>query len=200
MQTFEHIKKWTLIGSFPCVLLAGTTLQADERSGWVGQKAYLGIGASAARLDNAEVFDNDVSTGDLTEFSDDRITGQAYAGVMFTPWIGVEGGYLHLPEYEDKGFEITGHGLSASLLLTLPIGDSAEVYVKGGQVWWDVDADGPLGFDAKIDGEDLLYGIGANFGLSDNLGIRIEYVQYKLDGGDGKADLDTATVGLHIGL
>lgn len=165
---------------------------------WQGPKTYFGVGASAARLDDAKVSDNNISTGDLEDFNDDRVSGQAYVGVMLSSWFGLEAGYLHLPEYDDNGFEIEGHGLSAAALLAAPIGDRAEIYAKGGQVWWDVDVEGPLGFDADIDGEDWFYGGGVNFGLTPNFGIRLEYVRYKLDGGDGEADMDLATVGLNF--
>ena len=130
-----------------------------------GPKVYLGAGASAARLDNAKVADNDIATGDLSDFSDDRITGQVYGGVMFVPWFGVELGYIHLPEYSDNGFDIDDRGLSAAAILAMPVGDRAELYVKGGQVQWDIDVKGPLGFDAEIDGRDWLYGVGANFAV-----------------------------------
>lgn len=80
--------------------------RADDASGnaWIGPKVYLGGGASFARLDNAEIQDNDVSTGDLSDFDDDHATWQAFAGVMVAPWLGLEGGYLDLPKYEDNGF------------------------------------------------------------------------------------------------
>jgi len=200
MNSYKALKNFSAAG----ILCAGPFISQvalaetneESWSNWVGQKTYLGIGAAAAKLDNAKVQDQNIATGDLSDFSDDHVTSQIYGGVMLNSWLGVEVGYLHLPEYDDNGFDIDGHGLSAALLLAAPVGDSMELYVKGGQVWWDVEVDGPLGFDAKIDGEDWLYGAGMNFAMTDNVALRLEYTRYQLDGGDGHADLDTAMLGV----
>lgn len=198
MNNTNRFKMLISTGSFCLASLATpVTLAETTDRAWQGPKAYIGAGASAARLDNAKVADNDIATGDLSDFDDDRVTGQVYGGVMLAPWFGLEAGYLHLPEYKDNGFEIDGSGVSAAAVLAAPVGDRTELYAKGGQVWWDVDVDGPLGFDAEIDGSDWFYGAGVNFGLMPNLGLRLEYTRYELDGGDGEADLDLATVGLH---
>jgi opacity protein-like surface antigen len=200
MNSYKALKTFSAAGILCAGPFISQAVSADTNdnswSNWVGEKAYLGIGAAAAKLDNAKVQDNNIATGDLSDFSDDRVTGQLYGGIMFNSWLGVEVGYLHLPEYDDNGFDIDGHGISAALLLAAPVGDSMEFYVKGGQVWWDIEVDGPLGFDAKIDGEDWLYGAGVNFAMTDNLALRLEYTRYELDGGDGSADLDTAMLGV----
>lgn len=165
---------------------------------WIGPKFYVGGGGSFAKIDNAEVRDNDVGTGDLDDFDDDHATWQAFAGVMVAPWLGVEAGYLDVPKYNDSGFEIDGKGYSASLIAAAPIGERIELYAKGGRVWWDVEADGPLGFDAEVDGNDWLFGAGMNVGLLPNLSLRLEYARYKLDGDDAEADLDLATAGVQF--
>lgn len=205
-QEYEHImKRATLLSTLlatgtlgVATLATAPALAASDGEDWTGPKAYLGAGGSFAKIDNAKVRDNDVSTGDLDNFDDDRTTWQAFAGVMVTPWLGVEAGYLDLPEYDDNGFEIDGHGYTATALLAAPLGDRFEVYAKGGRVWWDAQADGPFGFDADIDGNDWLYGAGLNVGLVPNLSLRLEYARYQLEGNRAEADLDLATAGLQF--
>ncbi len=157
---------------------------------------YMGGGVSAARLDNAEVDDQDVGTGDLEDFDDDRVSWQAYLGTMFTPYLGVEAGYLDLGGFSDGGFDIDGHGVTAAAILAFPIADRMSLYGKAGQVWWDVDADGPAGFDQHVDGSDWLYGAGLQVGLAESLALRFEYTRLELDHGSANADLDLATVAL----
>ncbi len=165
---------------------------------WLGPKFYVGAGGSFAKIDNAEVEDRDISTGDLDSFDDDHVTWQVFGGAMFAPWLGVEAGYLDLPKFEDNGFEIDGKGYTGSALLAAPIGQRIELYAKGGRVWWDVDAEGPLGFDNHVDGSDWLYGAGVNIGLLPNLSLRLEYTRYEIDSDNAKADLDLATAGVQF--
>ncbi|WP_440940084.1 outer membrane beta-barrel protein [Immundisolibacter sp.] len=191
----------TLLATGTLGVASLTTMPAVAATGnddWLGPKAYLGAGASFAKIDDAEVRDNDIGTGDLSDFDDDRTTWQAFGGIMVTSWLGLEAGYLELPDYNDNGFEIDGHGYTATALLAAPLTDRLEVYAKGGRVWWDAQADGPLGFDADIDGNDWLYGAGLNVGLVPNLSLRLEYTRYKLDGDHAEADLDLATAGLQL--
>ena len=178
--------------------LSAVNATAAEDNDWLGPKFYVGAGGSFAKIDDATVNDRDISTGDLDSFDDDHVTWQVFGGAMFVPWLGVEAGYLDLPKFEDKGFEIDGKGYTASALLAAPIGQRVELYAKGGRVWWDVDADGPLGFDRNVDGTDWLYGAGVNVGVLPNLSVRLEYTRYELDSDSAKADLDLATAGVQF--
>lgn len=176
-------------GALGSLMLPGA-VQADPA------ELYIGGGVSASRLHNAEVDDNDVGTGDLEDFDDDRVAWQAYLGAMITPHLGVEVGYLDLGKHSDSGFDIEGDGVTAAGLLAFPLSDRFSLYAKGGRVWWDIDADGPLGFEASTDDEDWFYGAGLRMDLVDHLAVRFEYTRFELDGSDVKADLDLATVGV----
>lgn len=192
-----------LIGSIAMTGVLGlagalSTANAGERkdSDWLGPKFYVGGGASFAKIDDVKVRDRDVSTGDLSNFDDDHATWQAFAGAMFTPWLGVEAGYLDLPKFKDKGFKIDGKGYTATGMLVAPLGDRVELYGKGGRVWWDVDADGPVGFERHVGGSDWLYGAGLNVGVLPNVSLRFEYVRYDLHSDSAKGNLDLATAGV----
>jgi OOP family OmpA-OmpF porin len=199
MTLSNVIPKVLVAGGFGALGLLAPVAQADSSASgpeWSSVGPYIGAGASAARLDNAKIRDNDVSTGDLSDFDDDRATWQAYGGFMFTQWLGVEAGYLDVPEFKDGGFKVDGHGYTAAAVLAAPITDRVALYGKGGRVWWDVDASGPLGFDANVDGHDWFYGAGVRLGVLPNVSVRFEYARYELKGSDAKADLDLATAGI----
>lgn len=165
---------------------------APVRADYTG--LYIGGGISAARLTNAEIDDQDIGTGDLEDFDDDRVSWQAYLGTMFTPHLGIEVGYLDLGGFSDHGFDIDGNGVTAAGILAFPVADRMSLYGKAGQVWWDVDADGPAGFDEHVDGSDWLYGAGLQVGLAERLALRFEYTRFELDQGSANADLDLATI------
>ncbi len=196
MTSAKLVSNVALASSLALAGAAPLARAADADSDWLGPKFYVGAGGSFAKIDNAEVKDNDITTGDLDDFDDDRVTWQAFGGAMITPWLGVEAGYLDLPQYDDNGFEVDGHGYTASAIVAVPLGERVELYGKAGRVWWDIEADGPLGFDSSIKGNDWLYGAGLNVGVLPNLSLRLEYARYKLDSDDAEADLDLATAGV----
>ncbi|MCB1639634.1 MAG: outer membrane beta-barrel protein, partial [Thiothrix sp.] len=75
--------------------------------------------------------------------------------------------------------------------------DKLELLTKGGVFWWenelDVDGNG-----SKQDGKSLFFGVGANYDLGDNLGLKAEWERYKdlkLDGGT-KASQDLISLGV----
>jgi opacity protein-like surface antigen len=201
MHTMTSAKLVSNVALASSLALAGAAplaRAADADNDWLGPKFYVGAGGSFAKIDSAEVSDNDIATGDLDDFDDDHVTWQAFGGAMITPWLGVEAGYLDLPQYDDNGFEVDGHGYTASAIVAVPLGERVELYGKGGRVWWDVEADGPLGFDSSIKGNDWLYGAGLNVGVLPNLSLRLEYARYKLDSDDAEAALDLATAGVQF--
>ncbi|MDD3651283.1 outer membrane beta-barrel protein [Immundisolibacter sp.] len=181
--------------------IAGAALAAPadtSSSAWFNPKFYLGGGVSFAKIDDVTVHDTAIDTGKLKDFDDDRWTWQAFGGVMVNPWLGVEAGYLDVPEFENKGFDIDGNGYTASVLLAAPLGERFAVYAKGGRVWWDVDVDGPLGVDKSVEGSDWLYGAGVKVAVLPNLSLRLEYTRYELDDNGAEGDLDLATAGVQF--
>ncbi|MDY6828427.1 MAG: outer membrane beta-barrel protein, partial [Pseudomonadota bacterium] len=64
-----------------------------------------------------------------------------------------------------------------------------------GQMWWEADIDGPLGFSDERDGSTLFYGVGVALKLLPNLNVRAEYERAELDDDDVDADVDFASIG-----
>lgn len=132
---------------------------------------------------------------------------KAYGGYKVTDMFAVEGGYYNLGTMEEsvttsytKGQytisnpsaegEASGFGISA--VASVPVVDNFEVFGKAGAMMWKSEAvvkatvtdttTGQSGSGTDIaekDGTSLLLGVGANYKVNDNWGIRGEYEHFK---------------------
>ena len=159
--------------------------------------AFIGGSVTYSKLENMEVYGEYIDEiGESDEFDDDRSSWKAFAGVWLTDYIGIEGQYMAIGEFEQNGVEFDPDGVTASVLLGLPIAEHTRIYVKGGQMWWSADYEGPAGFTDETDGTSLFYGGGVSVAILDNLNVRAEYERAKFDEGEVNADVDFASVGL----
>lgn len=171
-----------------------------SRNAMFAPSLNLGVSAAYYKADDIKIYDVDVTApDDFDEFDADHITGKGFVGVNLNKWIGVEAQYIYLGRDEDNDFKIKGDGFTGAVVLSLPIGDHFTIFAKGGEFWWDVDVDGPAGFDTSEDGHDPFYGAGVKFKLTQNFAIRAEYERVKLDKSDSiKLDLDLASAGIEF--
>ena len=147
-----------------------------------------------------------------------------YGGYKLTDMFAVEGGYYSLGTMEEtltgsytKGQytitnpsaegEASGFGISA--VASVPVVDNFEVFGKAGAMMWKSEAtvtaqitdtvSGQSGKGTDIaekDGTSLLLGVGANYKVSDNWGIRGEYEHFKRqDMADEDHDVGIVSVG-----
>ncbi|MDY6942646.1 MAG: porin family protein [Pseudomonadota bacterium] len=187
------------------ILGATLALGATSQAGWALDRVQPYIGASYvySSVDDVKIAGADIDLGELEdfdpdEFDDSRSTGKAVAGVQITPWLGVEAQYIYLGEYEQSGFTIDGDAYGAAATLTLPLGDYVGLFVKGGQLWWDVDVEGPGPLDASRDGSNIFYGVGADFILHEHFVIRTEYERIPIDKDEFEANIDLLSLGLQF--
>jgi hypothetical protein len=126
--------------------------------------------------------DTDVALGSLNRVDDDNSSYALGAGYVFTRNISLEGAYLDFGSHRGEtdcppGFtclvipvsaqaDLTG--ISLSLIGSIPLTDSLDVYGKFGFISWDI---GFNGFSSAFDnsGEDLLYGAGLRWSIDDHL-------------------------------
>ena len=101
-------------------------------------------------------------------------------------------------DFESNAFELVGLG-------ALPIGSQFSVYGKAGlyrgetKVTGSTVLTGPL--DIKETNTDLTYGIGAQYDINRQLGVRAEWQRYTNMGDDatiGESDVDVMSVGLVV--
>lgn len=151
---------------------------------------YIGGSYGMSRVDNSD-------------FSDNTNVLKAFAGGKFSDYIGIEAAALDYGSAEDNNFKSDLTGMSLALAGFLPFTNSFEGFIKVGNLWWENDVRF-LGFKDSLDGEELFYGVGANFYFNKTLALRIEMERYEVElssdeiGVDlnGTTDVDVASVGL----
>lgn len=110
---------------------------------------------------------------------------------MFTPNFGVEGEAAFGVGDENVGgatVEIN-NSLGAFGVAKAPLTDQFDIFARAGYATTEIEASG-FGASASADIDGFAYGIGGNFYVNENFGIRGDFSQY--DGGDdvdGAADV-----------
>lgn len=122
---------------------------------------------------------------------DDKDTGwKIVGGYKFSTSLSAEVGYIDMGEVVASAGGLTADiGVTTFYFAGLaawPLGDSGfSIFGKLGFHLWDVDA-GAFGSD---DGTDLMWGLGMQYDLSKNLGLRVEYEAFD------DADVNLLSVG-----
>lgn len=157
---------------------------------------YVGVGVGHS--------DQKDACDDISGSCDDTDTGwKIFAGYEFNQYLSLEGGYADLGESDadtivlgipvSADAEITGFFLSG--IASWPINDSFSVFGKLGAIYWDVETDadgGGISVSEDENGTDLMFGVGAQYDFTDNIGIRAEWERFN-DVGDsdtGESDID----------
>ncbi len=145
---------------------------------------------------------SDVALGGLNLLDDDNSSYTLGAGYVVSPNFSLEAAYQDFGSHDgetDCPPDITCliipvsaqadlTGISLSLIGSIPLTDSLDVYGKVGFASWDVEF---KGFSSAFDdsGEDLLYGAGLRWSIDDHWKVFAEYGKVELD-------FDTASIGV----
>lgn len=152
---------------------------------------YVGAGVGYHRL-NEEDFGTTP-----TELDSEEMAYRGYAGWRFLPFLGVEGEYVDFGTNDDGNNSLDAHGYSAAAVGYLPLSTRFDIYGKVGQLFWDKsgrDNTGSTPFSFDDDGEDLFYGLGVGYGLTEHLGVKLEYDRYEME----RTDVDLASANLEF--
>jgi len=141
-----------------------------------------------------------------SDFDDDNPVYKVFAGGKFNDYVGVEAAYHDFGEAEDTGYSSKLRGYSAALVGYLPLGDNFDLFAKIGNLWWHDKITVLDTFHDTVDGDEIFYGIGANFNFNEALALRIEMERYKVDlsadevgvNFDDTYNVDVASVGLQF--
>lgn len=163
----------TLLGAAPMALAAPAMAQMSMSSvyagGAIGQAEYKdGCG--------------------ITPGCDDKDTSWGlFAGYQFNRTLGAEVGYHDLGSISAPGASVDGKALELVGVAAWPIGGGPfSVYGKLGGYRGEL-----KGLGIKETNTDLTYGLGAQYDLTSNLGLRAEWQRYpNMGGGDFNADTD----------
>lgn len=179
----------------------------------VGSLGRAKIDMDKSALDNELI---DLGVTGLRSSLDRKDTAyKALLGYQFNPYLGVEGGYVNLGKAKysatanegvlsatakAKGWTIAGVG-------TIPVNDSFSAFVKLGAIYAKVDAGatasspdyGSFAASESASKWKTAYGFGATYHFNKQVGIRVEYEQFKNLGDEdktGESDVDLISAGL----
>ncbi|HDZ07693.1 outer membrane beta-barrel protein [Pseudohongiella sp.] len=142
---------------------------------------------------------------DDSEFDDDNNASRLFAGWQINPYFGIEGGYTDFGEFggDLARSDIDGYSLAATG--RLPLTDSFALIAKAGRFWWDSDV--RVGsFSDRFSGNELTYGVGAQFSITESLALQVAYDRLDVDldrneiGPIAGADFDSRVDVLSAGL
>ncbi len=123
-----------------------------------------------------------------------------FAGIRMNENIVLEGGYVNFGEQTGQltGNTVTqnARAFTATAVAGYSMNEQIELFGKAGIARWSQEF-AENGSKSDSAGSDVLVGIGANYDLGDNTGIRAEWERFK-DVGDAvsKGDIDLLSVGV----
>jgi OOP family OmpA-OmpF porin len=139
---------------------------------------------------------------DCTGFTcDDTDTAfRIFGGYNFNKNFGAELGYADLGKVTVSAPGISGDIKATAWDImavgTLPLADKFALYGKLGWYFADSKASGSIGGGSESN-NDLTYAIGGQYNFNKNLGLRLEWQQYKSVGGDNSnGDVDVMSIGV----
>jgi OOP family OmpA-OmpF porin len=164
----------------------GWSMLPYTASGWVG----LSVGRASY----------DTACGAGPTCDDPDLSFKVYTGGMFTPYLGVELGYLNFGEADRAGGSTSAQGLNLGFVGRVPVSASLGVFAKVGATWarTEVTADALSGVGGGKDtGWGLSYGFGASADLTTRVTAVLEWERHDLPFADqGRQSVDNASLGL----
>ena len=197
------MKRIYLISFFACVYTLGFVATATA----LDQDWYAGIAIGQAKVDTLDC-DLDISCS-----SDDSDTSlKVYGGYQFNANGAVEFGYVDLGEATINGTDsflgttaasFETDGFNVALTGFLPVSNNIAVTGKFGLFFWNLDVGLNTSFlgssSLSEDGSDLMYGIGVQFGVTEQIAVRAEWERYNDIGNEnttGESDIDLLAANL----
>lgn len=139
-----------------------------------------------------------VGQSDLDQNGFDEETGwRLYGGYKFVPFVAAEVGYTYLGDFNSNrsNGSVEIDGMETSIIGMLPLMDNFALLGKIGAYWWDSTIDGTLLSLNEDDDVDLTYGIGAEFRVYNQMGIRASWDRYNEV---ADSDVDLISIGVNF--
>lgn len=157
--------------------LSLTPLVASAQQGMLDNlQPYAGAGAGWLSLDDGALDEDDWGF-------------KLFGGARVGPYLGGELGYVNFGEVEDAGAAFEADGLTAAVQGYWPVQNlPLQPFAEAGALFWEADTTGIAGDD---DGTDFFWGLGADFNIQREFGVRVAWDRYQLDEVD--ADLLSAS-------
>ncbi len=185
------VNRLILVAGTTALVFSSSAALADQRD---DRGLYLGGAYGVFSVDDSD-------------FNDDDTAPQAFAGLQFNPYVGVEAAYLDFGTSGGDLLESETEGYSLALTARLPLTESMAVYGKMGQFWWDSELRSGS-FRDSFDGDELTWGGGLSFQIAPSLDFRLAYDRLDVDlqrdeigpvgSGDFASTVDLVSAGLKL--
>jgi OmpA-OmpF porin, OOP family len=182
-------KAWIMIVGLAAAAVA---LPASAQQRFDSSAAYLGLSVGQAKFSDA--CEGASALGVTCDNKDTAF--RIFGGYQFHPNIAVELGYADLGKATASGPGGTASAEASAFdlvgVLSWPVGNAFSVYGKLGLYHGEVEGGGALG-GSSDSGTDLTYGLGAQFNVGRNVGLRAEWQRYNDVSG---SDIDVLSIGV----
>lgn len=74
------------------------------------------------------------------EFDDDKDAYDLRLGYSFNQYFALDGSYIDFGDYGNDILRADTDGYTLGLQVTLPVHDSFDLYVRGGQLWYETES------------------------------------------------------------
>lgn len=193
--TRQHLAAWVI----PTALLLSTPIYAADKSSPLDSLLGLfqpstGKTATGSRA-NANYIGANLGSASSSGFCDSLEScntsdnaWKIYTGVPIQSGLLLDGSYVNFGEQQGKKADgsttkAKRTGYAAAGVVTLPMSDDLHVYGKGGMLWW-TSKESHADQSTEADGKSTFYGVGADYRLNGNLGVRAEWERYSDVGSD----------------
>lgn len=169
---------------------SGTTYDL-RRSSWMPPGAYAGVslGRPSYRLDCG-----------IGGCDQPNLSGNVYAGSMFTPNFGAQVGLLHMGEAERGGGDTRAEGVNFSLVGRAEVGAGFGVFGSVGTTWGRTRVDAAPGAGiatGRASGWGPAYGLGVDWAFTDNWSAVVDWQRHRFDfAGDDNGWVRSTNIGL----
>jgi len=137
----------------------------------------------------------------LPSCDDSDTSYRVFGGYQFNRHLAVEGGYAPLGEVSGGNLKLETNAWDLVGVGIWPFNPQFSVYGKLG--FYSAEAKLSGTFSGKKTSTDLTYGVGGQFNVTPNLGLRLEWQRYSgieapqvLNVGGGDTDIDTVNLGV----
>lgn len=202
-----------IVSSLATLLLAGSSVVAMAAdSGW-----YAGVSLGQSKVDSdASQLKSDLealgATGVAASVDDSDTGWKLFGGYQVNKNFAVEAAYVNLGSFTSNATYATlagspyrsktdGDGYLLSVVGTLPVNETFAVFAKAGVFAWNLEATASTTLasaNTSADGTDMAYGLGVNWRISKQMGLRAEWDRFQDVGGGNnfnKHDVDLYSLG-----
>lgn len=185
-----------IIGGVPVVSLAAPghgVIDGDDSGLLIGAT----IGQSKLHL----------SSDELGEGSTDETGFKLIGGYRVNPWLSFETAYFNPGQFSESEagatLRLKTNIFQASIVGTAPVTEYVSVFVRAGAAYWDAElfgSDGEFEGTLKDSGTDFNWGFGVNLHATDQVNIRFEFDETKIDAPIGELPVEWRLRFLQVGV